>query len=89
MTVSVSNKNMYVQFIDDIGAITLAAASTLDEGAPAGNASLATAKLLGERAAKAALEKGIKLVVLDRSGFKYHGRIKALADAVREAGIQF
>lgn len=87
MAVSVSNKRVYVQFIDDTTATTLAAVSTFDKDATAGK-TLADAKSLGERAAKAAQDKGIQEVVLDRAGFKYHGRIKALADAVREAGIR-
>ena len=88
MAVSVSNKRMYVQFIDDINATTLAAASTADKDAPAGK-TLEDAKSLGERAAKVAQDKGIKEVVFDRAGFKYHGRVKALADAAREGGLEF
>ena len=82
-----SNKNIYAQVIDDSKGVTLAAASTL-EGADKGadkDAAVRVGKLVAERA----IEKGVKDVVFDRGGYIYHGRIKALADAAREAGLNF
>jgi large subunit ribosomal protein L18 len=86
MAVMVSNRRIYVQFIDDGAGHTLAWAAS-----PAGDAKMnvALAKETGTLAAEAAKAKGITAVVFDRGGFKYHGRIKALADAAREAGLQF
>lgn len=91
MSVCFTNQNIYVQFIDDSKGVTLAAASTRSKSAdkkPA-KANVATAKQLGAVAAQAAKGKGISQVVFDRSGAKYHGKVKALADAAREAGLQF
>jgi large subunit ribosomal protein L18 len=80
----ISNKNMYVQFIDDERGLTLAAVSTA-----AGNnrTNIATAKLIGQSAAEAALSKGIKKAVVDRGGYKFHGRLKAIVDALNAAGV--
>lgn len=90
MCVYVSNRHLYVQFIDDQAQSTLAAASTQMDGVETGGKNnLGVAKKLGQRAAEVAREKGIKQVVFDRGGFTYGGRIKALADAAREAGLQF
>lgn len=91
MCVFVSNQHMYVQFIDDDNARTLAAASTQSEGVEhvRGRNTVGVAKQLGQMAAKAAKEKGIEKVVFDRAGFAYKGRVKALADAAREAGLKF
>ena len=82
-----SNKNIYAQVIDDAEGVTLAAASTLeDKGKGADkDAAAKVGKLIAERA----VEKGVKAVVFDRGSFIYHGRIKALADAAREAGLTF
>jgi large subunit ribosomal protein L18 len=85
-----SNKHISVQVIDDLNGRTLAAASTMEKdlkGGATGNKSAATAigKLVGERA-KAA---GVTTVVFDRGGFLYHGRVAAVADAAREAGLEF
>jgi large subunit ribosomal protein L18 len=85
-----SNQHIYVQVIDDTNSVTLVSASTLDKELSAhssGNA--AAAKAVGELVAKRAVEKGITNVVFDRGGYLYHGRIKALADAAREAGLTF
>ncbi|MFS8630366.1 MAG: 50S ribosomal protein L18 [Bacillales bacterium] len=85
-----SNKHMYAQLIDDEKGVTLASASTLDKELQlesTGNAE-AAAKV-GELIAKRALEKGIKSVVFDRGGYVYHGRVKALAEAARENGLEF
>ena len=92
MSVCFSQKNIHVQFIDDVARVTLAATSTTSKATPdreklAANA--ASAKVVGTLAAQVALGKGIKKVVFDRSGARYHGKVKALADAAREAGLQF
>ena len=86
MSVMVSNRRIYVQFVDDGAGRTLAAASS-----PAENRTVNAdaAKKVGALAAEAAKAKGIEAVVFDRGGFLYHGRIKALADAAREAGLKF
>ncbi|WP_243388404.1 50S ribosomal protein L18 [Bacillus kexueae] len=85
-----SNKHIYAQLIDDVNHATIASASTLDKeiGLEAtGNVEAATK--VGELVAKRALEKGVSNVVFDRGGYLYHGRVKALADAAREAGLKF
>ena len=83
-----SNKNIYAQVIDDVAGVTLASASTLDE-----NVSDATkveqAAAVGKAIAEAAKAKNISTVVFDRSGYLYHGRVQALADAARENGLDF
>jgi large subunit ribosomal protein L18 len=92
MSVRFSNAHIYVQFIDDMAGVTLASASTVHKQAPpAGKsgANVATAARLGALAAAAAKDKGISRVVFDRSGARYHGKVKALADAAREKGLSF
>lgn len=91
MSVFVSNRHLYVQFIDDQASRTLATVSSAagDGKAFAGRVSIDAAKKLGALAAAAAREKGIGSVVFDRGGFTFAGRIKALADAAREAGLVF
>ena len=92
MSICFTNENIHVQFIDDDAGVTLAAASTLGKNTPDRDklaANVASAKVIGALAAKAALDKGIKQVVFDRGGTRYHGKIKALADSAREAGLQF
>jgi large subunit ribosomal protein L18 len=90
MCVFISNKHMYVQFVNDETATTLATVSTLSgDMKDAGKINVETAKKLGALAAKVATEKGLSEVVFDRGGFAFHGRIKALADAAREAGLKF
>ena len=92
MSVFFSNENIHVQFIDDIAGKTLAAASTLSKATPDREklgANVNSAKTIGSLAAKMAMDKGIKAVVFDRGGARYHGKVKALADAAREAGLQF
>jgi len=92
MSVCFTNKNIHVQFIDDASGITLAAASSTSKEGPQREtmaANAASAKTLGAFAAQAALAKGIKNVIFDRGGARYHGKVKALADAAREAGLQF
>src|SRR5690349_18743539 len=92
MSVCFTQKHIHVQFIDDAAGKTLAAASTLSKATPdrdklATNA--ASAKTIGTLAAQTAIGAGIKQVVFDRGGARYHGKVKALADAAREAGLQF
>ncbi len=92
MSVCFTNKNIHVQFVDDVSGTTLAAASTTSKTTPDRDkmaANAATAKTLGTLAAQAALGKGIKTVIFDRGGARYHGKVKALADAAREAGLKF
>jgi large subunit ribosomal protein L18 len=92
MSVCFSHKNIHVQFIDDTAGVTLAAASTTGKTIPDRDklaANAASAKTVGSLAAQAALGKGIKEVVFDRGGARYHGKVKALADAAREAGLKF
>lgn len=86
MAVSISNKHIYVQFIDDDKAVTIASASTIKGK---GVKNLNATKEVGKAAAEAASAKGISQVIFDRGGSSYEGRVKALADAAREGGIQF
>ena len=89
MSVRFTGRNIHVQFIDDVKGATLVATSTIGKSAPDASANVTGAKTVGALAAKIALDKGIKQVVFDRSGARYHGKVKALADAAREAGLQF
>ena len=82
-----SLNHIYAQVIDDQKGVTLVSASTLSKLKTGGN--VAAAKEIGKAVAEQAVEKGIKKVVFDRGGYLYHGRIKALADAAREAGLEF
>ena len=87
-----SNKHMYAQIIDDVQGVTLAAASTVEKDVKAelqNTDDVAAAAYLGTVIAKRALEKNIKEVVFDRGGFLYQGKIKALAESAREAGLDF
>ncbi len=85
-----SAKNIYAQVIDDDRGVTLAAASSLESGEKATKGSdKDAAARVGALVAQRAIEKGVKDVVFDRGGYLYHGRVKALADAAREAGLNF
>ena len=85
-----SNKHIYAQLIDDVNGVTLASASTLDKEINLDSSSnLDAAVKIGELVAKRAVEKGVSTVIFDRGGYLYHGRIKALADAARENGLEF
>ncbi|MGC4378198.1 50S ribosomal protein L18 [Fictibacillus sp. Mic-4] len=85
-----SSKHIYAQIIDDQNGVTIASASTLDKTLDVPNGgNVEAAKQIGEAIAKRAAEKGIKAVIFDRGGYLYHGRVKALADAAREAGLEF
>lgn len=82
-----SNKGIYCQLIDDLSGVTLASASSKEVGSADTNIELS--KLVGKKVAEKALANNISQVVFDRSGYIYHGRIKALADGAREAGLKF
>ena len=84
-----SNKNLFVQVIDDVAGKTLVAASTLDKEVKVKASNVEAAKEVGALIAKRAIEKNIKTVVYDRSGYIYHGVVKALAEAAREGGLEF
>ena len=87
-----SGMHIYAQVIDDAAGKTIAAASTIDKslkGSLKTTANIEAAKAVGKLIAQRAVEKGIKEVAFDRGGYKYHGRVKALADAAREGGLQF
>ena len=89
MTVYRSNKQIYVQVVDDITGTTLISASSREkEIADKKVNKIDQAKLVGKRIAEKAKEKGIKTVVFDRNGYLYHGRVKNLADAARESGLK-
>jgi large subunit ribosomal protein L18 len=92
LTVYKSLNHIYAQVVDDTTGRTLAAASTVSKalkGEVKEDSKTDAAKKVGAAVAKAALEKGVKQVVFDRNGFDYHGRIAAVAQAAREAGLQF
>lgn len=84
-----SNTNLYVQIIDDVAGNTLVSASTLDKEVKTKHANKEAAKELGTLIAKKALDKKIETVVFDRGGYIYHGVVKELAEAAREAGLKF
>ena len=85
-----SGKHVYVQVIDDRAGETLASASTNEkEGKAAKTWNMEAAKGVGKKIAERALAKGVKQVVFDRGGYMYHGRVKALAEAAREGGLEF
>ena len=81
--------HIYAQVINDEDGKTLVAASSVDKENKANGGNVAAAKAIGKRVAERAKEKGITRVVFDRGGYQYHGRVKALADAAREAGLEF
>ena len=81
--------HIYAQVIDDAAGATLVSASSVDKGGRTNGGNVAAAKAIGKLVAERAKEKGIRRVVFDRGGYQYHGRIKALADAARAAGLEF
>lgn len=92
MSVYRSLSHMYVQLIDDVNGVTLVSASTADKEMKAdiaNGANVEAAKTVGKKIAERAIAKGIETVVFDRSGYLYTGRVQALADAAREAGLKF
>jgi large subunit ribosomal protein L18 len=87
-----SSKHMYAQIIDDSKGVTIVAASTLDKeltDAVTNGGNVESARQVGALIAKRAKEQGVEKVVFDRGGYLYHGRVQALADAAREAGLEF
>ena len=92
LTVHRSNLHIYAQVIDATGSKVLASASSLDKevrGELANGGNVKAAALVGKRIAEKARAKGVEAVAFDRAGYRYHGRVKALAEAAREAGLQF
>jgi large subunit ribosomal protein L18 len=90
LSVHRSGKHIYAQVIDDVKGLTLASASSLEKDMRAkSGANVEAAKAVGALVARRAVEKGVKDVVFDRGGYRYHGRIKALGDAAREGGLKF
>jgi large subunit ribosomal protein L18 len=81
--------HIYAQVIDDQAGTTLVSASSVDKAGKTKGGNVAAAKAIGKLVAERAKEKGIKSVVFDRGGYQYHGRVKALADAARAAGLEF
>jgi len=87
-----SNKHVYLQLIDDLGNTTITTVSTKSQSLQSelkGKAGVESAKIIGEALAKTALDQGINKVVFDRSGYKYHGIVKAAAEGAREGGLDF
>lgn len=87
-----SSKNIYAQIIDDVKGATIASASTLDKEVRANitkSSDIEAAKYVGKVVAERAVKNGVSEVVFDRGGYAYHGRVKALADSAREAGLKF
>ena len=84
-----SENNIYAQIIDDVAGVTLVSASTVEKGFEGNGGNVEAAKKIGSKIAERALAKGIEEVVVDRGGYIYHGRVKALAEAAREGGLKF
>ena len=89
LSVHRSDKNISAQIIDDAQGVTVAAASSLEGGKGKKGSDMAAASAIGKLIAERAIEKGVTDVVFDRGGYIYHGRVKALAEAAREAGLNF
>jgi len=94
LTVFRSNKHIYAQIVDDTAGRTLAAASTMEksvveESGIKKTSDIEAAKAVGKAVATRAIEKGVETIVFDRSGYIYHGKVQALADAAREVGLKF
>ena len=84
-----SSKNIYAQVIDDSKGITLVSASTTEKSQKYSGTNIEGASKIGSLVAERAIKKGLKSVIFDRGGYKYHGRVKALAEAARSAGLNF
>ena len=89
LSVYKSNANIYAQLIDDVNGVTLASNTLQKDVAEKSAANIEAAKKVGEAIGKKAIEAGIEEVVFDRNGYLYHGKVKALAEAAREAGLKF
>ena len=88
LTVFKSSQHIYAQIIDPSGSKVLAATSTLDKSIKSKGRSVRSAKEVGEKIADLSIKNGIKKVIFDRSGYRYHGRIKMIAEAAREKGLE-
>ena len=88
LTVFKSSQHIYAQIIDSSGAKVFAATSTLDKSIKSKGRSVQSAKEVGEKIADLSIKNGIKKVIFDRSGYRYHGRIKMIAEAAREKGLE-
>ena len=88
LTVFKSSQHIYAQIIDSSGSKVLAATSTLDKSIKSKGRSMPSAKEVGEKIADLSLKNGINKVIFDRSGYRYHGRIKMIAEAAREKGLE-
>jgi large subunit ribosomal protein L18 len=84
-----SNKHIYAQLIDDVAGVTIASASTAEKGLTGSGATVVAASAVGKRIGERAAAAGITTAVFDRGGFRYHGRVAAVADAARESGLEF
>lgn len=84
-----SNRHIYAQLVDDVAGATLASASTVEKGLDGTGATVEAAKAVGRRIGERAAAAGITTVVFDRGGFRYHGRVAAVAEGAREAGLEF
>ncbi|WP_010137067.1 50S ribosomal protein L18 [Ochrovirga pacifica] len=84
-----SNKEIYAQLVDDNAGVTLASVSSRDKGIDAKGTKIEVAALVGKAIAEKAATAGVETVAFDRNGYLYHGRVKALAEAAREAGLKF
>lgn len=84
-----SAKNIYAQVIDDVNGVTIASASTIEKDFAQYGGNKDAAKAVGLKVAERAMEKGVTVVVFDRGGYLYHGRVKELAEGAREGGLQF
>jgi len=84
-----SRAHIYVQVIDDVGGVTVCAASSAEKGFDGPGGNIDSAKKVGQMIADRAREKGVETVVFDRGGYLYHGRVQALAEGAREGGLQF
>ena len=89
LTVYRSSQHFYAQIFDNVGSKVIVSASTTEKDLKINSNNIEAVVKVGQKVAERALENGIKRVVFDRSGYKYHGRIKALADSAREAGLEF
>ena len=89
LTVYRSSQHFYAQIFDSLGSKVIVSASTIEKDMNLKSNNIDAAMQVGKKVAERALENGVKKVVFDRSGYRYHGRIKALADSAREAGLEF
>ena len=89
LSVFKSSQNLYAQIFDSSGSKVLVSASTNEKADKMKSNNIESAKVVGQKVAERAIEAGVKKVVFDRSGYKYHGRIKAIAESAREAGLEF